>query len=98
MLSRRNLQSFAMMAWKIAAIQIASSTRVQTSQMRHSSVGYEWLGRTSHQILLPSGMVLVRTSVSVRSEKSAHDWNTRGTPLRGKLPKTRLRYDVSRVW
>src|SRR6058998_3339996 len=51
-----------MMAWKIAATQTASSIRVQTSQTRHSSVGFEWLGRTSHQILLPSGMVLVRTN------------------------------------
>src|SRR6266700_3403548 len=35
------VQAVAMMAWKSAAMQIASSTRVQTSQMRNSSVGYE---------------------------------------------------------
>ena len=39
MLSRRSFHSLAMIAWKMAAMQIASSTRVQTSQMRNSSVG-----------------------------------------------------------
>ena len=36
-------------------MQTASSTRVQTSQTRNSSVGYAWCGRTSHQIFEPSG-------------------------------------------
>src|SRR5260370_38433309 len=76
------------MAWKMAAIHTASSTRVQTSQLRNSSVGYEWFGRTSHQIFDPSGIVFVRTSVSTRYEKSSHDWNVRGMPLRGKLHPT----------
>src|SRR5438093_283529 len=49
-----------MMAWKMAATHMASSTRVQTSQMRNSTVGYVEFGRTSHQILVPSGMVFVR--------------------------------------
>src|SRR5260370_33167918 len=91
-LSRRNFQSLAIMAWKMGAIHTASSTRVQTSQMRNSSVGYEWFGRTSHQIFDPSGIVFVRTSVSTRYEKSSHDWNVRGMPLRGKLRKMILRW------
>ena len=40
MLSRRSFHSFAMIAWKMAAMHTASSTCVQTSQTRNSSVGY----------------------------------------------------------
>src|SRR6059058_3803407 len=87
-----------MIAWKRAARQTASSTRVQTSQMRNSSVGYFQLGRTSHQILLPSGMQLVRISVSTRSLNSNHDVNVGGMPERGKWRKMMLRYDFSPVF
>ena len=38
------------MAWKSAAKQMVSSTRIGTSQMRYSSVGKNGCGRTSHQI------------------------------------------------
>src|SRR5437016_772027 len=86
-----------MMAWKMAAMHTASSTRVQTSKMRNSSVGYFQLGRTSHQILLPSGIEFVRTSVSTRSDNSAHESNVGGIPERGKLRKTMLRYDFKPV-
>src|SRR5918911_1680589 len=86
-----------MMAWKIAATQIASSTRVHTSQIRNSSVGYLGLGRISHQILEPSGMQRVRTSISTNCLNSAWDWNTGGMPVRGKARKMMLRYDFNPV-
>lgn len=38
-LSRRSFQSLKQMAWKIAPMQTASSTRVQMSQIRNSRVG-----------------------------------------------------------
>src|SRR5579872_3760111 len=85
------------MAWMMAAMHTASSTRVHTSQMRNSSVGYDQLGRTSHQILEPSGMECVCTSVSTIYVKSDQDWNERGIPLRGKLRKMMLRYDFRPV-
>src|SRR5260370_42604377 len=96
-LSRRSFHSLAMIAWKMAAMHTASSTRVQTSQTRNSSVGYFQLGRTSHQILLPSGMELVRTSDSTRFSKSAHDLRSGGMPERGKWRKMMLRYDFNPV-
>jgi hypothetical protein len=37
--SGHSFQSFAISAWNIAAIQTASSTRVQMSQSRNLSVG-----------------------------------------------------------
>src|SRR5690242_6032476 len=86
-----------MIAWKMAAIQTASSTRVQTSQMRNSSVGYLALGRTSHQILEPSGIDFVRTSRSTKILNSAIESNSRRMPVRGKLRKMMLRYDISPV-
>src|SRR5712692_2300467 len=97
MLSRRSFQSFATTAWRIAAIHTASSTRVHTSQMRNSSVGYDQLGRTSHQILDPSGMQFVVVSISTRSVYSLHERNARGTPVRGKPRNTTDRYDLSPV-
>src|SRR3954466_5229513 len=97
MLSRRNFHSFAISAWKIAAMHTASSTRVQTSQARNSRVGNFQFGRTSHHSFVPSGMQLVRTSVSTSPVSSAHDPNKGGTPVRGKLRKMMLRYDASPV-
>src|SRR5262245_45180224 len=78
-------------------MQIASSTRVHTSQMRNSRVGYLALGRTSHKILVPLGMQLVRTSRSTNFLNSANELNSRGMPVRGKLRKMMLRYDISPV-
>src|SRR4051812_17455256 len=75
----------------------ASSTRVQTSQMRNSSVGYFQFGRTSHHSLVPSGMELVLVSVSTRYINSAHEPSMGGIPERGKLRKITLRYDFSPV-
>src|SRR5579883_1709037 len=97
MLSRRSFQSLAIIAWKMAATQIASSTRVHTSQIRSSSVGYRQFGRISHQIFVPSGIQLVTASVSTREVRSPHDWKTRGMPVRGKLRKIILRYDFKPV-
>src|SRR5437763_13468132 len=82
----------------MAATQMASSTRVQTSQTRNSSVGYFQFGRTSHHSLVPSGMQLVRTRVSTRLDSSAHEPNSGGMPVRGKLRKMMLRYDASPVF
>src|SRR5919201_263623 len=98
MLSRRSFHSLATTAWKIAATQTASSTRVQTSQTRNSSVGYAWCGRTSHQIFEPSGMQFVRTSASSSSPYSLYERMTGGIPVRGKFLKTTPRYDFSPVW
>src|SRR2546430_847856 len=97
MLSRRSFHSLAISAWKIAARHTASSMRVQASQMRNSSVGYLWLGRASHQILLASGRQLVRTIVSVSSSSSECDWKTGGMPVRGKWRKMMERYDFKPV-
>src|SRR5437764_14995856 len=97
MLSRRSFQTLYTIAWKIAAMQIASSTRVHTSQMRNSSVGYLGLGRTSHQILLASGMLPVRTITSTKCLNSAYEPKLRGMPVRGKLRKMMLRYDIRPV-
>src|SRR5947199_9552494 len=97
MLSRRSFHNLAIRAWKIAARHTASSTRVHTSQMRNSSVGYLWLGRASHQILLASGRQLVRIIVSTRPSISAYDWKTGGMPVRGKWRKMIERYDFRPV-
>src|SRR5438477_11748738 len=78
-------------------MQTASSTRVQTSHTRNSSVGYAWCGRTSHQIFEPSGTQRVFTSESSSSSYSAYERMTGGTPVRGKLRKTMLRYDLRPV-
>src|SRR5262245_28206106 len=75
----------------------ASSTRVHTSHRRNSSVGNFQFGRRSHHSFVPSGMQLVRTSVSTRLVNSAHDPNAGGRPERGKLRKMMLRYDASPV-
>src|SRR6266446_5775791 len=94
-LTGRALRSLAMITWKMAAMHTASSTRVQTSQTRNSSVGYFQLGRTSHHSFVPSGMQLVFTSVSTRLLNSPHEENNGGMPLRGKWRKMMLRYDAS---
>src|SRR5262249_37111327 len=86
-----------MIAWNSAAMHTASSTRVQTSQMRNSSVGNFQLGRTSHHSLVPSGMQLVLTSVSTRSLSSAHDANSGGMPGGGRGRKRVVRYDFNPV-
>ena len=39
---------------------IASSRRGQTSQIRISTVGYSWDGRTSHHSSLPLSMKFMR--------------------------------------
>src|SRR5262245_13060559 len=78
-------------------MQMASSSRVHTSQTRNSSVGYFQLGRTSHQSFVPSGMQLVRTSVSTRCVSSDQEPNSGGMPERGKCRKMMLRYDASPV-
>src|ERR1043166_5286324 len=96
-LSRRSFQSLAMIAWKIAPIATASSTRVQTSQTRNSSVGSPQLGRTSHQIWDALGIDPVATSVPTTSSNSAHEPSDRGMPERGKERNTTLRYDLSPV-
>src|SRR5262245_22258098 len=98
MLSRRSFHSLAISAWNRAATHTASSTRVQTSQTRNSSVGYFQFGRTTHHSLLPSGMQLVGTSVSTRLVSSAHEANAGGMPERGKCRKMMLRYECSPVW
>src|SRR5262245_56424449 len=97
MLSRRNFHSLAMIAWNKAAMHTASSTRVQTSQMRNSSVGYFQFGRRSHQIFEPSGMQFVPIIVSTRCSSSPHDSNRGGMPVRGKCRKMMLRYDFNPV-
>src|SRR3712207_9389854 len=97
MLSRRSFQSFATTAWRIAAQQTASSTRVQTSQTRNSSVGYVWCGRTPHQILEPSGMEFVRTSDWRTSLESPYDRLIGGMPVRGKVLQMVLRYGLNHV-
>src|SRR5689334_9103353 len=97
MLSRRSLYTFAMIACRMAAMHTASSTRVQTSHTRNSSVGYAWCGRTSHQIFEPSGMLLVFVSASSSSANSEYDRRMGGTPVRGKFLKMMLRYDFSPV-
>src|SRR6476620_10916741 len=96
-LSRLSFHSLAISAWNRAATHTASSTRVQTSQTRNSSVGYFQLGRTSHHSLVPSGMQWVRTRVSTRLFSSAHEPNRGGMPGRGKWRKTMLRYDCKPV-
>ena len=53
-----------MIAWKSAARQIVSSTRIGMSQIRYSSVGKKGCGRTSHQIFFGLSMQFVFTSVS----------------------------------
>src|SRR5947209_6540498 len=98
MLSRRSFQSLAMSAWNKAATHTATSTRVQTSQMRNSSVGYRQLGRTSHQSFVPSGMHRVLHRVSTRYDRSAQDANTGGMPDRGNARKMMLRYDRNPVF
>src|SRR4051812_22970184 len=97
MLSRRSFQSLAMIPWKIAAMHTASSTRVQTSQTRNSSVGNFQLGRTSNHSLVPSGMQRVLTIVSTIELSSAQSLKRGGMPERGKPRKTMLRYDFSPV-
>ena len=91
MLSRRSFQSLKTIAWKMAAMQTASSTRVQMSQIRNSRVGNDQLGRTSHQIFDALGIELVRTKTLTCCSKSPHDAICRGMPVRGKLRNTTLR-------
>src|SRR5215210_2478974 len=98
MLSRRSFHSFATIAWKMAAMQTASSTRVQTSQLRNSSVGKRWFGRASYQIFDPSGMHRVFTIVSTIESYSSHEPNRGGMPDRGKWRKMIDRYDFSPVF
>src|SRR4051795_4326865 len=97
MLSRRIFHSLAMIAWNSAAMHTASSTRVQTSQMRNSSVGNFQFGRMSHHSFVPSGMLFVCTNVSTIWVNSAHEPNRGGMPDRGKFRKMILRYDFRPV-
>src|ERR1043166_7332088 len=90
-LSLRSFQSLAMIAWKIAPTHTASSTRVQTSQTRNSSVGYFQLGRIPHKILDAFGIEPVATMTSTTLSNSAHEPSEPGTPVRGKERKTTLR-------
>src|SRR3954467_11426054 len=96
-LSRRNFQSLAISAWNSAAMQIASSTRVQTSQTRNSSVGNFQFGRMSHQSFVPSGTQFVLTRTSTSPVSSDQEWNSGGMPVRGKWRKMMLRYECSPV-
>src|SRR5215207_6073277 len=98
MLSRRSFHNLKMRAWHRAAMQTASSTRVQTSHIRNSSVGYLPFGRTSHQIFEESGIDFVLVSVSSSSSNSDAEEKVGGAPVRGKLRKMMLRYELSPVF
>ena len=90
-LSRRSFHSLATIAWKIAAMQTTSSTRVHMSHTRNSMVGKLWFGRTSHQILLEFSIVFERTIVSMKWVYSLQLPKLMGMPVRGKFRQMMLR-------
>src|SRR2546426_10730257 len=73
-----------MIACVSAAIATASSTFVETSNMRNSSVPNIGWGRTSHQIFLPLSMQFSFTRRFTKFSYALHDSNCSGTPVRGK--------------
>ena len=98
MLSRRSFQILATIAWRIAAMQTASSTRVQTSQTRNSSVGIGVVRPHVPPDLRAVGHAAGRTSESSSVARTfRHDRRIGGTPVRGKFLNTMLRYDLSPV-
>src|SRR5690242_2039939 len=76
----------------------ASSTLVQQSNMRNSSVPNAGCGRTSHQIFLPLSMQCSFTSRLTKFSYALHDSNCSGTPVRGNRRKTVVRKDFSPVF
>src|SRR5690606_28110211 len=93
-LFRRSFTSLAQIAWKRAAIQTHSSTFVQMSVMRNSSVSNMGCGRISHQILARvSPLPKEPTFASVRSKLlySAQELKLCGIPVRGSASKITLR-------
>src|SRR5207244_3646729 len=87
-----------MIACVSAAIATASSTRVETSNMRNSNVPNVGCGRTSHQIFLPLSMQFSLTRRFTKFSYALQDSNCSGTPVRGKRRNTVVRNDFSPVF
>src|SRR3989442_1887165 len=87
-----------MMAWANAAMATASSTLVETSNIRNSSVPNMGCGRTSHQIFLPLSMQFSFTRRFTKFSYALHDSNCSGTPVRGNLRNTVVRKDFKSVY
>src|SRR5215470_19365920 len=85
------------MACASAAMATASSTLVDTSNMRNSNVPNVGCGRTSHQIFFPLSMQFSFTSRFTKFSYALHDSNVSGIPVRGNLRNTVVRNDFSPV-
>ena len=68
-----------------------SSSRVQMSLIRISRVGNRALGRTSHQIFVPSSIMPAWTSTSTKRWNSPWLSNRSGIPVRGISSHTEIR-------
>src|SRR5467141_3280646 len=76
----------------------ASSTRVETSNKRNSSVPNVGCGRTSHQIFFPLSMQFSFTRRPRKFSYALHDANWSGTPVRGNRRNTVVRNDFKPVF
>src|SRR5271169_6451966 len=86
-----------MIAWVSAAMATASSTRVETSNMRNSRVPNVGCGRTSHQIFLPLSIQFSLTRRFTKFSYALQDSNCSGMPVRGKRRNTVVRKDFNPV-
>src|SRR6185503_9366366 len=75
----------------LAAIAMPSASRVQTSQIRISSVGLPTPGRRSHHSLLPSSISPAATSTARWRSYSPQLSNSSGRPVRGSSANTAMR-------
>src|SRR6266849_9038456 len=87
-----------MMACASAAMATASSTLVETSNIRNSNVPNVGCGRTSHQIFLPLSMQFSFTSRLMKFSYALQDSNCSGTPVRGNRRNTVVRKDFNPVF
>src|SRR6266852_4911877 len=90
--------SLTTMACVSAAMATASSTLVETSNMRNSRVPNVGCGRTSHQIFLPLSIQLSFTRRFTKFSYALHDSNCSGTPVRGNRRNTVVRKDFKPVF
>src|SRR6266849_10910450 len=87
-----------MIACVSAAMATASSTRVETSNKRNSSVPNVGCGRTSHQIFLPLSMQFSLMRRLTKFSYALQDSNCSGTPVRGNRRNTVVRKDLKPVF
>src|SRR5712691_7840993 len=97
-LSRFSRHSIRKRQRKRAAIASESSSVVQLSVMRISSVGKRALGRRSHHRLVAFSISPAPTRMSTWRRYSPQLAKRSGVPVRGSSSKTARRYDLSPVF